>query len=496
MQDGALLLLASSSAKTLYAALTNAGTAQLTGGGNVAVRALEGAGIENAGLWDIQSTEDLLGYSSPVFHNTGIVRKSAGGTTARLGVTGSQPVALGNLGRVESLGGILQVFSHGLLTGEYFTGVGARVDFVSGTWTQPTVGQPTISGAGATRLASGTIELLDQIPNLELAGGTVVLLPSFQGGTITNLTLAGATLAGANVVTGTLNCGPATGPLTGAPGGMVNWASGSFAGPVRVESNASLRLVGTATKSLNGTLTNLGTVQLTGGGNLGVYAVNGGRIENAGRFEIRSTGDVPGYNSPVFRNTGIVRKSAGNSTARTGVSGSQPVMFENSGVVDVVFGTLSLFGSYTLNHGESRCAIRGPGTFGRPAFASAVSLAGDLGAYLADGYTPSVGARFALVTFPSASGVFANLHLPEGIAWQPEYAPGNFSIIAGGAVAGPGYLTIARGSQGPQVSWTNATALLLSATNAQGPWATNLGATSPFVVTNQTPQMFFRLPSP
>ena len=78
---------------------------------------------------------------------------------------------------------------------------------------------PVFSGAGTVQFETGTLLLEnDQIPTLPLTGGTVMIGPSFQRlGAITNLTLAGATLAGSNYVSGTLVVGSSsevTGSLT------------------------------------------------------------------------------------------------------------------------------------------------------------------------------------------------------------------------------------------------------------------------------------------
>jgi hypothetical protein len=71
------------------------------------------------------------------------------------------------------------------------------------------------------------------------------------------------------------------------------------------------------------------------------------------------------------------------------------------------------------------------------------------------------------------------------------------SITVGTSVPDPGTLGITSSAGTLQIAWTNANTLLLSATNITGPWVTNVGAVSPYTVTNGAPpQQFFRLQNP
>src|SRR5262249_26580084 len=249
-----------------------------------------------------------------------------------------------------SQSGVLQIFGSGTLAGQFTTAAGARIELVGGTFTQAAAGLPTISGAGITAFTGGTLQLHDQIASLQLLGGTVVLFPDFQSaGAITNLTLSGATLAGTNVVLGMLTCTSVSGPITVAAGGRVNWVDGSVAGPVLVSSNGFWILSGAPTKSLNGAFTNFGTVQHQSPAPPYVYGTSGGRVENVGLWDIQ--GDVATYGisgSPVFHNTGELRKSAGAGIANLGVAGSYPVTLNNAGLVSALSGRLQLFGGGPL----------------------------------------------------------------------------------------------------------------------------------------------------
>src|SRR6185369_9247004 len=264
VESNGYFILEGSALKTLNASVTNQGTIQFGGTGEIYAYGINGARVENVGVFEFVTDRELYGISgSPVFRNTGVLRKTGGTGTARLGVAGSYPVVLENTGLIESQTGVLQLFGGGTLAGQFVTATGARIELVGGTFTQTAAGAPVLSGSGATRLTGGTLQLHDQIDNLQLFGGTVVLLPDFQnGGAITNLTLEGATLAGSNVVIGTLTCQSLTGPLTVAGGGVVNWVNGTFTGPVLVQNGGVLTLSDTTGKNLNGALTNRGTVRI------------------------------------------------------------------------------------------------------------------------------------------------------------------------------------------------------------------------------------------
>lgn len=73
-------------------------------------------------------------------------------------------------------------------------------------------------------------------------------------------------------------------------------------------------------------------------------------------------------------------------------------------------------------------------------------------------------------------------------------ATGSITVLDGPAApVNPGTVQVTRNGANLEITWTNTSTLLLSATNIVGPWVTNTGATSPFTVTNDTPQKFFRL---
>jgi len=195
-------------------------------------------------------------------------------------------------------------------------------------------------------LTGGTFSGLADLPsNWQLLGGTVTLSPSFQtNGAIVRLDLNGTTLAGANQVSGTLNfnSGYISGPLTVNSNAVLNWNGGRFAqgSSLTVQSNALVNLQTSTEKDLGGPLTNYGHAVLSGTG-FTVLNDNSswqGTITNAGLWEMQ--GDYPIYNYfsssyPVFRNGGVLRKSAGTGTSTLDlVAANQSVIEPLTGVIN------------------------------------------------------------------------------------------------------------------------------------------------------------------
>src|ERR1039458_9566196 len=144
------------------------------------------------GLFDIQ-TDARLYYASgnEVFDNAGTLRKSAGG-----GITYFYP-QLNNTGMVDVESGTLAFEKGGSVGGQFTSASGAGINLASGNFVQ--AGSPVFGGGGQGQFTGDTLTLLsDVIPGLAMNGGSLVLGPAFQGGSITNLTLTGMTLTGTN----------------------------------------------------------------------------------------------------------------------------------------------------------------------------------------------------------------------------------------------------------------------------------------------------------
>ncbi|MGD0413056.1 MAG: hypothetical protein ABSC18_15300, partial [Verrucomicrobiota bacterium] len=234
----------------LYNALTNAGTVNwLTG--DVYVNYSGTGGSTNGGpivnlaggLWNI-SCDQLLTNS----YSTATAYFQNAGTVLKMGIGAAQTtinIPFYNIGTVTEQTETLVLNGGGLLGGSFTAALGAAVDFNNGLFT----------------LTNGTL-VTNGTGQVQFTGNSTL---TFSGG-ITNFTLVGGeTLVGSNFVTGTLNWtgGTVTGPMTVAGGGEVNCTGVTVTSPLTVASNGVLNLSGGLT--LNGALTNAGTVNWLGG---------------------------------------------------------------------------------------------------------------------------------------------------------------------------------------------------------------------------------------
>jgi hypothetical protein len=325
----------------LESPLTNFGTVTWTNTGfNGDLYVLNNGGIPYAGLidnraggiFDIQCDHIMQNSAGTpnYFQNAGTMRKSANSGTTSISI----PII--NSGTVNALQGTLNLDGGGTLAGAFTAAGGTAITLSGGSFTNS--GPVSFSGPGPIQFTGGNLWLLsDAISNLPLTGGIVNLGPAFQGGSITNLTIAGATLAGTNVVTGTFN-----------------WNNGTIVGgPLTIASNGVMKINVSGTAYLESPLTNFGTVTWTNTGfNGDLYVLNNGGIPYAGLIDNRAGGifDVQcdhimqnSAGSPnFFQNAGTLRKSANSGTTSISI----PIL--NSGTVNALQGTLNFNGGGIL----------------------------------------------------------------------------------------------------------------------------------------------------
>ncbi len=280
--------------------------------------------------------------------NTGTLRKSGGSGLAQL-----NSLDMDMSGTIAVHSGTLRIGGAGQRALGAVTTVSATAVFeLNGGNFQDAGG--SFGGAGSSQFTGGTLTLNTNIlAGLRHTGGTINLGPGFQqAGAITDLTLDGSLLSGADhrVGSGTLtvNSGGLTGKLTVQSGGVLNFATGS-------------------TKSLYGlTLVNQGTVNHLGG-LLHHGATPATTITNAGVWDIQ--GDLSlsqGVGGPqsLFVNTGTLRKSGGSGLAQLNsiaLTNTTPASIQCS------TGTLRLPNNYTNTAGTLRLAggrLESSGTLG------------------------------------------------------------------------------------------------------------------------------------
>ncbi|NOS70645.1 MAG: hypothetical protein HOP33_12035 [Verrucomicrobia bacterium] len=260
-------------------------------------------------------------------------------------------------------------------------GYGAGSQFNSGT---------TFTGAGTNLVYTGTA--------------------TFTGNILSeNLVIGGATVLGDSIFVGT-----------------VNWTSGEIGEPalVTIATNGTLNITGTLDHSIRDVLNNAGHI-VWSGANV-IYFVHTGTISNlaGGTFEMQNDGVLAHYSGvSTFRNAGLLRKSAGAGNTTINL-----FTFHNTGTVDVQTGTV-VFGNYTQAGGKLSFGLNSLTNFGRLAFANNIAFTGTLGVDVLGGFRPQAGDAFALITYPSRTGLFTNFDLSPVAAWQT-----NSSIYGANAI--------------------------------------------------------------
>jgi hypothetical protein len=368
-------------------------------------------------LFDIQNDLAIYsaGYGFEFFQNAGTVRKSADA-----GVT-SFNIAFTNAATVDAQSGTIQFAGGGNIGGSYNTASGATIQFASGSYTE--TGTVTNTGTGLFRQYGATVTLNDRITKFILANGNVALSPTFEGsGAIQNLQLDGAYLTGTNLVTGTLG-------FNG--GGMAS------ASPLTVTSTGVLDFNG-GPVNIYAPLTNAGTINWSGStltvyNNASaytgvVYNLSGGSLILQSDQSLSSAG----YGFEFFSNAGTVRKTAGLGTSTFSLA------FANAGTLDAQSGTIRIAGPYTQTGGTMNFGITSLAYFGQIAFSANAPLTGALSVNFNDGYFPSAGDSFALLTYASRAGVFTSLALPSQAQWQTNYSASTFTLSVLSVTGGGG----------------------------------------------------------
>jgi hypothetical protein len=429
VEEAGQLEITGAGVKLLWGALNNAGLVRMTGAG--ALGLCRGT-VENlaGAVFELENDQPLYlgGFCGPsLFRNAGLLVKSGGGGTNLF-----YAVPVDNSGIVEVQSGwIAYAPNSAFRTGTQFL------------------------GAGTNLLNNGAVWM----------DGTILS---------DNAELAGATLYGTNTVQG-----------------LLKWTGGGIDANARVtiDGGAQLEITGASAKMLGGVLSNAGVVRMTGAGALGLCR---GTVDNlaGGVFELEN--DQPLYRgdycgSALFRNAGLLRKSAGGGTNRF-----LSMAVENTGTVKLQAGQVSFEGGFTqtagrthlnggsvaslsplefkggivsgtgdvfaevhnrgeINPGASFGAltIHGPcvqsgtlnielgglipgTTHDRLEVTGLATLGGALNVCLAPGYRPQEGDAFPVVTFGSRSGSFAGLgglNLGGGKYLTPVYTPTNFTLL-------------------------------------------------------------------
>jgi hypothetical protein len=255
-----------------------------------------------------------------------------------------------------------------------------------------------------------------------------------------------------------LNC---AGNLT-VSGGTLKFASG----------NSSLT---------NGKLDGAGDIQITAGGN---FSWSGGSIVGSGKIIVDQNANFYADSSPLNRylvNNGSLLISGDSLTLTGGAEGNGNFSIQQDK-------TLELRGSAIYNLSKSLCNmgvlrisnactsvglssdytqqstgtlefdIGGTSDFTKLGVTGQASLNnGELKLYVSDGYAPSPGDTFEIMTYGSRTGVFSSItSMRDGIAFEPTYTDTNLTLTVKqvGPPTAPRNFTATPGDGQVALSWT------------------------------------------
>ena len=379
VSNNAVLNISGSASKNVKGTLTNAGTMTLTGTG--AFGMISGV-IYNSGLFDLQSDAAVSSFNGLEFRNSGIIRKSAG-----TGIT-SFATLLRNTGLVQVQSGEIDFSYGGNFGGTFSADAGKTIQFDGGTITFDAM--PDFNGPGTIQFRIPGQAIRFTVP-------------------ITDFTLSGGELTGTNLVVGTLN-----------------WTGGSMSGVCMVSNNAVLNISGSASKNVKGTLTNAGTMTLTGTGAFGMIS---GVIYNSGLFDLQSDAAVSSFNGLEFRNSGIIRKSAG-----TGIT-SFATLLRNTGLVQVQSGEIDFSyggnfgGTFSADAGKTIQFINGTVMFdAMPNFIGAGTIQ-----FASVG--PTIFFTIPITSFTLNGGVLSGINIVTGtLNWTGGQIGGGCTVASGGVL--------------------------------------------------------------
>jgi hypothetical protein len=389
--DGAVNLVGAG-AKYLFGAITNCGqVVWMSGSGTTwSWYGASGARLENrpGGLLDVRLDGTFaVGSGTPVINNAGTLRKSAGG-----GALTMNSFAFTNSGLVSVQTGSLT--------------------FASG-----------FTSSGTFDVTNGTA--------VSLAGGTFNFNPghTFTGNGFYGVPVSGtATINGPIINTNFQLLGTLT--IGNGLSGTLWWNSGQLNGALTVAANGAVNLVGAGAKYLFGAITNCGqVVWMSGSGTTwSWYGASGARLENrpGGLLDVRLDGIFAvGSGTPVINNAGTFRKSGGSGTLTMGSA----FVFGNQGTLQAQIGTIQLPNLYSETPSANLAVSLGgttPGTqYGHIHFPSAPTFSGKFTVTARDGFTPSPGNSFYVLSYPSASGNFIamdGLDFGNGLWLAPHFA--------------------------------------------------------------------------
>ena len=452
---------------------------------------------------------------------SGATIQLGGGTIGAPLVPGT-PLVLGGSGQYQFISGYLYLPANtipnlSLQGGQLTLGAG----FQGGAISNLTLDGITFSNQSPTALPiNGTFTIINSGYSGSINSS---LWAGFYGNGVSgNYTVAGgdvlnlsnATLNGAVTVTGggVLNAsGTIYGSVTVANGGLCN-AAGVIDGAVTVASGGVLNPFSIFT--LSAPLNNSGTINLT---NSQIELFNDGTTNYTGSLINQAGGLIKFLGNGVIGGYGGYDYVANQGQIVDDSAGSGYTVFEmdnatNSGTITVQKGQLFLAGPWTLlPAGSLNVVLNSPTNYGNIFFAShsgpvgaSAVLAGAFNATLNNGYVPTNGTTFNVLTYGSLTGSFSSLGLPGAVSWQSNYGSTNFTLVAGSGLPQFGTFNLAGtnlifnglgGSPGSNYVMLASTNLALPLANWSALTTNTFDSTGQFHYTNHVnpvePRQFF-----
>ena len=384
--------------------------------------------ITNLGLVTVSSTNvSTLTGANTTFINMGTVQQTGSGGTL-MGTPGGNMYFNNQAGATYQLAG-----DNSIAWGNNFYGqTSASTPFSNFGLVWKSAGNNTsaISPAfnnegGTVKVDSGTLVLngggtssngffnIAANATLDLTGGSSAV----WAGEITGSGSGQVVLASGNIT-----ANPSL--LLAAPPGLFQWNGGTLQGIIT--NTGTVTVSGTNVSTLtaaNTTFVNEGTVIQTGtGGTLvGAFGANvyfdnqaGAVYQFASDSSIGWGNNAYGQGPPPFSNSGLVWKSEGTNTSDIWTE----FVNNQGGAIRVDSGVLAIQETgFAQNGGPLTISLGGPNPnqCGQLAVAGSVALSGPLNVILANGYVPVVGDQFQILSGTSVTGTFSSTKLPGGM---------------------------------------------------------------------------------
>jgi hypothetical protein len=231
-----------------------------------------------------------------------------------------------------------------------------------------------------------------------------------------------------------------SGELDGSPGSMIN-NSGTF----NVETDA---VSGSGGAGAGVIFNNSGV--FTKSGTTGTTAFQGNRFNNLGTVNVQS--GTLSFDSNYTQTAGVTTVSPGAALTSSGTVSIQGGLLDGLGTVNADVtnagtvstssstGTLTITRSYTqISPGTLDIQIGGSGQFDTLAVGGAATLGGTLNISLINGFTPSAGQAFKILSFASANGGFTTengLAISPSLSFNPVFDPADLTLLVSAPTPG------------------------------------------------------------